>query len=157
MTEEEISRAFPQVMHKLGKLSADAVIGGDMTQNEFIALNIIHGYEKDHKETKGIYVSHLASIMRTSVPGISRMLRAMEDRELIERSVDKEDRRNTFVSITEQGESLRQEGMRRVGELFHTVTLRLGVDKVGNMIELLTDFVTIMEEETEKLKREKTE
>lgn len=155
MTEEEISRAFPQIMHKMGKLSVDAVIGRDMTQNEFIALNILHDYKKENKESQGIYVSTLSAVMRTSVSGISRMLRVMEDRGLIERSVDREDRRNTFVSITDQGESLRTEGMERVEKIFHTVSVRLGLDKVDYLIGLLTDFVEIMQEETEKLKQQK--
>lgn len=149
MTEEEICEQFPKIMDRLGKVSMSMLLG-DLTRNEFIALNVIHGYAKEHKEVKGIYVSGLAAAMNSSAPAISRLLRTLEERGLIERSVDRKDRRNTFVSMTDSGERIRKEGMNRLGKVFVNVIHRMGNESMEVMLRMFEEFARILEEEAKR-------
>ena len=42
-------------------------------------------------------------LTRTLPPAVSRTLRGLEEKGYVERSADKKDRRNTYISLTEQG------------------------------------------------------
>ena len=56
-------------------------------------------------EMKGVKVSDLAKAVRMTMPGVSRALAGLEEKGIIERRIDKSDRRNTLVFLTEDGYS----------------------------------------------------
>ena len=101
-----------------------------LTHNEFIALCILSEEQKKQKEEQGIYVSMLASGMQSSTPAVSRLLRAMEEKGLIERKVDRKDRRNTFVSITEEGQVALKEKLAWMGDVFMNSVHRIVFEKI---------------------------
>lgn len=54
-------------------------------------------------ENGKITSSELAAKTKTLPPAVSRTLRGLEEKGYVERSVDKKDRRNTYISLTEKG------------------------------------------------------
>ena len=54
-----------------------------------------------------LYPKDLAEALETSAPVISMLLRDLEGRKLLTRTLDPADHRRTRLSLTEQGESLR--------------------------------------------------
>ena len=52
---------------------------------------------------KGVRVSEIAKNLFTSLPNISRLLKVLEKDGKVYREVDEQDRRNTFVHITDKG------------------------------------------------------
>ena len=89
---EDLFRAMNQ-FHKL-KFS-------DMMQNmskaDFIVMNVIMNKGKDDKMT----ISELAAIARMLPSAISRTLKGLEEKGYVERTINKQDRRNTYVELTE--------------------------------------------------------
>lgn len=61
------------------------------------------------KFCRGVKVSWLVKKSHVPAPAISRTLRSLEQKGFIERTADKEDRRNTFVSLTEAGAAVNRE------------------------------------------------
>lgn len=57
---------------------------------------------------KGVLVSHIAQALEIDISAISSMLRRMENTNLIRRKVQPENRRQTVVYLTKQGEALRE-------------------------------------------------
>lgn len=57
----------------------------------------------------GVKVSWLVKKSHVPASAVSRTLRTLEQKGFIERTVDKADRRNTFVSLTEAGFSINRE------------------------------------------------
>ena len=56
------------------------------------------------RNENGVYVSQLAKELKVSSPAVSRMLGILENKGPIGRDVDKDNRRNTYVYLTQQGE-----------------------------------------------------
>lgn len=99
---------------------------------------------------KGVKVSDLAKAVRMTMPGVSRLLSGLEEKGIIERRIDKSDRRNTLVFLTEDGYSKIREYKKRINKYFETVFERFGEDRVAEVIELIGELSEIAQEELQK-------
>ena len=99
---------------------------------------------------KGVKVSDLAKAVRMTMPGVSRALAGLEEKGIIERRIDKSDRRNTLVFLTEDGYSKIREYKKRINKYFETVFERFGEDRVAEVIELIGELSEIAQEELQK-------
>ena len=99
---------------------------------------------------KGVKVSDLAKAVRMTMPGVSRVLAGLEEKGIIERRIDKSDRRNILVFLTEDGYSKIREYKRRINKYFETVFERFGEERVAEVIELIAELAEIAQEELNK-------
>ena len=99
---------------------------------------------------KGVKVSDLTKVVRMTMPGVSRLLAGLEEKGIIERRIDKSDRRNTLVFLTEDGYSKIREYKKRINKYFETVFERFGEDRVAEVIELIGELAEIVQEELNK-------
>ena len=97
-----------------------------------------------------MHVRELAQRARVSPPGASRMLRTMEEKGLIERRVDRNDRRNTYITLTEGGEAAWRRTTERLSTFLDRVVDRMGLENVQTMIDLWNRFSDILEDERAK-------
>lgn len=121
-----------------------------LTRAEFFILKYVHSYMQDHPGAGGIHVSELAGALHVSPPAVSRALRPLEARGLIERRVDGADRRNTRLLATEAGERVRQETEERMTRFFQSFIRRMGRDNICTMTRLLEQFIDLWGEEQAK-------
>ena len=143
--QKEIFRA----LHRFGRLNTGQLIEMEgLTQGEFFGLSMLHEHLKEHPE--GMHVRELADKARVSPPRVSRMLRDMEEKGLIERRIDRNDRRNTYTVLTEQGEEAWQRTAERLSAFLDQVLDRMGPDNVRTMIDLWNQFSDLLEDERAK-------
>lgn len=102
----------------------------------------------EHDEN--VKISHVVAKMEIPAPGVSRIIRHMEEKGLVERRVDPSDRRNTFVSMTEEGREIFDRCERIIEELGDRVFARMGEDRCEALVQGVRDFVKYTEEEIEK-------
>ena len=122
-----------------------------LTRAEFFVLEYIHNAGPTGRpDAGGIYVSELAAALRISPPAVSRTLGPLEDRGLIERHVDRADRRNTRIFLTPEGEQTRCEAAGRMQRFSETFVHRRGASDIDTLTRLLEKFVDIWEEELTK-------
>lgn len=99
----DYSELATEVMTKTGRMmkssfwpkKANAFLHGEM----FI-LNFLNNRQSD------TLPSELAAAMNTSTARIAMALKSLESKGLIQRRIDKEDRRKVIVSLTEEGNTL---------------------------------------------------
>ena len=120
----------------------------DFTRGEFFCLSMLCRRKKGDRELTGLCVSEIADHLRVLPPAVSRILRRLEDRGLILRSIDPADRRNILVTVTPEGEAL----WRKTAVRLDGFTDRL-IDGMGerDMLEL----VRLLERLSELWDREK--
>lgn len=82
------------------------------------------GMDKGEK----VFVSDLANVNDMPMSGVSRLLKNMEEKELIIRETDPEDRRNTIVSLSSKGLEVYQK-------------------KLGETEQFLSDIFSVFTEE----------
>lgn len=124
----------------------DVAPGTGISRMEFFALQAIGCYQKD-TGLPGIYVSELAQNLHIAPSQTSRMLKALEERGLIGRKVDARDRRNTCVSLTEEGQRASQETQCFMEHYMERVLRAMGEERVEGLIALCNELADAMEQE----------
>ena len=118
-------------------------------------LQMIHFNSEEINGNPGIGVSDLAKKLHVSVPAVSRMLRSLDEKELIARDILKDDRRNTYVYLTEEGKKARDEAQKVADDYFDCVVSRLGEEKMETLLEIWGELVEILEDEKKNRKKNK--
>jgi len=140
---EDLFRAMNQ-FHKL-KFS-------DMMQNmskaDFIVMNVIMNKGKEDKMT----ISELAAIARMLPSAISRTLKGLEEKGYVERTINKQDRRNTYVELTEEGKKQTREVRQVMRDFGKTVMAKLDEQEMNQLILYLNNIYSIAEKELEARK-----
>lgn len=91
-----------------------------------------------------------ARMLECSPPMISKMLRSLEKKGMIERRADETDRRNTNVFLTERGEEMLFAGKGRMDCLFDRVFAKFGEEQVDKMLAAMEEFYKAVKEELEE-------
>lgn len=133
---------------RMGKLFTD------ISHGEFILLQMIREYEVKHPEEEGIHVSQIAVRQKVSPPAVSRALRALEKKGWVERKVSKEDRRNTYVFITPEGERKADESAQVMDHFMLNVIRKMGREKVMLLIQLCNELSETAEAELRQYEKE---
>ena len=148
--EKELYEAIFKSLHKMKCIRLDSLFDG-LTHHEFIILQIIE--KKMCENGKGIYVSEIADYMNVSTPAISRKLGTLEEKGLIIRNTDEEDRRNTYVCLSNKGKLARREASQKMENLSMRVIKKMGCEKVEKMINLWDEYSQEMQNVAEMMKR----
>ena len=124
----------------------------DMMQNmskaDFIVMNVIMNKGKEDKMT----ISELAAIARMLPSAISRTLKGLEEKGYVERTINKQDRRNTYVELTEEGKKQTREVRQVMRDFGKTVMAKLDEHEVNELILYLNNIYSIAEKEIEARK-----
>lgn len=138
----ELLRTF----QRFKQISMPRVLG-NTTIGEYVALDHLRQHEEAHPQSQGIYVSELASDIRMSPPGASRLLRTLEAKGLLERIVDAQSRRNTYIRLTPSGRAVLAGIKRRMADFHGRVFEAMGEEAIAELSALLAKLAACMEDE----------
>ncbi len=126
----------------------------DMTKMDGMTLLTIAHFNCEHGEER-ITTSKLAGAMKTKASAISRTLKNLEEKGLIERTVNQADRRNTYVELTDQGRKVLEECKRMFDEVLEASLSKMSSEDMERLIGYLDELYRITEEEIESRKKKK--
>lgn len=137
---EELFKA----MHRFHKLRI-----GDMMPNvsgaDFWTMRNIMDKGEDGKIT----VSELARKTKVLPSAISRTIKGLEEKGYVERIVNKDDRRNTYVEMTEKGMEAAEEVREIMSDYGNAVLSKLDEDDLSQLISYLNNIYDIAKKEIE--------
>ena len=142
-----------QVSKRIHKAKFSSIIS--LTQGEFFTLKMIAHKMKCDKNEKGIYVSELAKKLCMAPSAVSRMLKGLEKKNYIERHIDKADRRNTNVILTEEGMIKFQETKQILETFAKNVIDEMGEEEMIRLIALCNRMADSMDKVIESMNKEK--
>ena len=120
----------------------------DMSKSDCTTLMSINHYNQ--KRTEGVLtVSELAEKMHVKPSAVSRTLKSLEERGLIERTVNQSDRRNTYVKVSEAGRKRQQEMKATIEEMVEAVLKRIEEEDLRKLVAYLNEVSEIAAEEIE--------
>lgn len=127
---------FIQAMHQFRKIRIDELFPG-LNRSEFWALGAIaHCGAGDSRPR----VSDIVRRLHNSPQAASRTLRSLEEKGLIQRGTDPEDRRNTLVWLTDQGRETMDVMQKRMENLFEGIFADFGEERMRKLIRELRDL-----------------
>lgn len=103
MDTERIQQEYMHTMHELHRLQMMHKRKAEIMGREFGFLGMIEHFQRENPDIPGIYVSELAACTGMTKSGVSKSLHKLEARGMIVRTVDPNNRRNTFVSLAPAG------------------------------------------------------
>lgn len=129
--------------HEMARLYNDmaAQYGGTLS-NAFILLTI---NEKD-----GTPVTKIAPKMGMKPNSLSRILKSMEDQELIFRKKDEKDKRQVFICLTEYGRGMRRVALDAVFELNEKLVKDLSKEQISAFFDVM-DQVPVAVSKTQEI------
>lgn len=164
----ELHKAFSN-FHKLNLSS----LYPKMSHGEMVTLKIIADYEAGvcsgfgcggngcqdavsgvEEYRKGMNISQIVNQLCVAPPAVSRTLNSLEEKGLIERKVNKSDRRNTLVELTELGRVAHKEATQAVDNYMTRIMERVDDEEFRQVLAGVNRIYDIAKEELEILKRE---
>lgn len=106
----------------------------------------------DKGENGQITISELASRAKMLPSAISRTLKGLEERGYVERNINKNDRRNTYVELTAEGERLTEEARQIMADFGKSVMAQVDGEDMKRLISYLDNIYHIAEKEIENRK-----
>ncbi len=146
MKQQSNSSAILGLLQHFRKLDWNKALPG-LTQPEYLVLSAIHYGQENNPHQPGIYVSILADHLMTSVSMVSKLLKALEEKGWILRTVDKNSRRNTFVSLTPAGKKVLVSADTVMDEINRAVAEDMGEayqQLISNISALLSSYEKVL-------------
>lgn len=150
MPENNINQMCIEAMHSWKQLHRRSIPIG-FTRQDFAFMRTIDEFHMHHPDAVGIYVNDLAEIRQVSKSAASKMLQNLEQRGLIERVVDPNNRRKTFVRMTESGQKFGREHRENADAFIQRVAERIGEQRMCEILEGIRELFDAMMEEIEAL------
>lgn len=133
-TYEELFRAMSQFR----KLKFSDMFP-NISRAEFFTMSMI----MDKEENGKITISELATKAHVLPPAMSRTLRGLENKGYVERNVNKQDRRNTYVELTEQGKKITLQTRTSMCEFGRAVMEQVDEDEIRRLVTYLNHIYEI--------------
>jgi DNA-binding MarR family transcriptional regulator len=135
--------------HSISKMYNGFAARFDMTMaTSYVLLNI--------DMERGTPATKIGPTLGMEPRSMVRMLKAMEERGLIYREVDENDKRFVRIVLTEMGKEKRELARDGVISFNNLIRQRIPLDKLVVFFEVMGGIKDIVEEESQKLKAEGT-
>lgn len=139
----EVFRMF----HKLNY----SVLLHNMTQSEFVTMKQIQLCSMEDPSGRA-GISDIVKNMRSLPSAVSRTLKSLEEKAWICRTVDKSNRRNTYVELTEEGRIQIQTATGQVAEFMDRILQQVDREDMEKVTLFLRNLYEIFRDGLEKAK-----
>lgn len=116
--------------------------------SELVVLNLIK--KERQPADPGIRVSEISRLLNVTSPTITQIIRSLEDKGLIDRNTDQEDRRAVRIKLTGSGENILAETARTFYASFNGLVEHLGESKSKQLAGILTDVFAYFRNSTKQ-------
>lgn len=145
--EEALNIGILSAIHNFTKLNIGSILNG-ISQMEFLALYIINNRgEAVGPNDRRMHISAIVNILNVSTPAVSRLIKGLEEKGLARRAADENDRRNTYVCLTESGKRALENDEKIVREFSQRVTERIGPGRLSKLCVLTEQLGCAIQEE----------
>jgi DNA-binding MarR family transcriptional regulator len=100
--------------------------------------------------TQGVKVSELSSRMHVTSPSITQVVTTLEERGLVERKMDMDDRRSVLVSLTEKGNAITVKAEEHMMAMLTRLVEYLGPEKSLMLTDIMKDVFDYFSKQSNK-------
>src|SRR5688572_3919113 len=124
--------------------NAEAVLhGGSLAMAHFLLCI-------DSQE--GSYATEIAPQLGTESTSLSRIISSLEEKKLIQRMADKNDKRKIKIVLTSKGKAQKELAKNIVRNFNHLAEVKLGKEKIADFYKTLDEIVELAEERNKLIK-----
>lgn len=101
---------------------------------------------------QGTPATKIAPLLGMEPRSLVRMLRSLEEKELIRREIDGSDKRFVRIMLTEKGRAKREQAREGVITFNHMVREKIPLEKLVVFLDVIKEINQLVEDENQKLK-----
>lgn len=135
-----------KIKNSINKIFMDS----PLTVKDFLILKMIYESEENGER---ITASDLSRSFHVSRSAISQFTVSLERRRYITGKIDKNDKRKTYLSVTESAKELLDSFRQTFIETMNSIRDKLGAEKFNTLINLSAEAADLFEESTYKTQR----
>lgn len=121
---------------------------------EFFTMIGIHKITQKNKEKNtlihGVTTTQVVKNLGTTLSAVSKLMKNLEEKKLIERIASSQDRRVTYIRLTEKGEHLLSLERERRDTIMNKVINRVGEEKIKVLIQTMHEMYEYLNQELEE-------
>lgn len=133
LTQKQAREMF-ELFWKMGRLLDSDRQSSPLTKAEFYLMNMLY-----NKRPASITV--LADRLKVSKTTVSKLIRCMEEKGYVQRRTDSDDRRITYIQLTEQGKKLTRSCILSNKKSLVDMIDRIGEEDTNELIRILNKIV----------------
>lgn len=141
--EKTISDIF-HLIHRVHRCRVKFQKNGNMANVEYYMLIEIYVLTQECPE--GITTRELADVMQTTMSAVSKKISILEKKGLVLRRNSNLDRRNVYITLSEQGKRICEQEREKKNNWLKKVIARMGKDDVTQLIRIANRMFDVMEE-----------
>ena len=152
----KLTSEFLSIMYRMKLLTRKKhSIEMDLPHAEFCMIMAIAkcNEHEQNKAKPGITVSEVVEELGTTLPAGSKLLRNVEQKGLIERIANVQDRRVTYVQLSQKGRDILKKQVLARDKMMENIVLKMGEENMEILLSQLQMLYQIVKEEMEE-KRE---
>lgn len=146
MDSLQLMKEFLKAGDRFRRMDLGALHPG-ITHGEFVLLERIHSHSRQYGDIFGAHASDLVRELAISPPAISRMLRTLEQKGMLVRESDRNDRRNICVCLTEPGRRTQENGHKMLMSFARDTVDHMGEDQMMELIRLWNRLADVLQAE----------
>lgn len=123
------------------------------THNEKLVLFLLHDMLENSK-SKEVSLARLREKIKLAPSTVTPILNSLESKRLIERVIDKEDRRNIYIKLSKEGKKFTKEAHKELEDMVHDYIEYMGQKDINEFIRLTKKtekFLKERKEDNEKI------
>jgi DNA-binding MarR family transcriptional regulator len=124
---------------------AEAAKYGDTIAGIYFLLNV--------NSKEGSYASDIAPMMGMESSSLSRMIKTLEDAELIKRKAETVDKRKVKITLTEKGQRKKDSAKTIVRSFNEMIEKKIGTKRKDELMVILNEISDMAEERLKELKQ----
>lgn len=140
---EKIVVELFNLLHRVHRCRVKFQKQGDMANVEYFILVAVAVVTQ--KRPEGVTMKELADMSHTTMSAASKKIRILEEKGLIERRTSKTDRRNSYITLSENGKAICEKERRRKNDWLLKVISQMGEEDMEQLITLSNRMFDIME------------
>jgi DNA-binding MarR family transcriptional regulator len=102
---------------------------------------------------EGSYASEIAPALGMEGTSLSRIILSLEDKKMIQRIPDKDDKRKTKIILTKKGIMQKELAKNTVRYFNHMAELKIGKEKLRDFYKTIDDIIDLAEQRNKLLKQ----
>lgn len=146
---EKLIKLFDETISKMRNTIIKFQPMKEISMGEYTLLKTIKD-KGDNEKGFRITSSRLSNNLEASRPSTSRMLNLVEEKGLIKRTSDKEDRRIVYIELTESGIDLLNEESKKFKELIKKINEKMGKEDMEKFVYTAKKLCNILMETMEE-------
>lgn len=136
------SLELAEQLRRIRHLTSCIMSYSGLSHSEFCLISII----KAHEEDGGVIVSDIVSEMKVTPPAVSRSLKSLEARGILERETNALNHRNTTVRLTKKGGEIFGSACKSFNEVMDSISGKIGDEKTELFCNVIKEITGIMSE-----------